>query len=239
MLNAKNPHELFFVKLPEICLNKSFSIKQKIDIQLAKKFVLEFEAVWNELKTIYSKMIDDIKKEIVLTFDLDPTNELSFKKIRKRAENISNNKKVYNAFSNTVLIHKKDKDWIESIIAFAAEKPVQSWNDLDMQKAQLKIIDIVLDFLRIERLLEFKEPSENSLIIDYEIRESNKKYNLKKLIQIESHEEKEIEDLIIKLEKEIQANTLSKNGKLVALLKLLQKNKDPENIKKSKGEQAA
>ena len=72
-----------------------------------------------------------------------------------------------------VVRYKKENDWIEQIISYAASKPASEWNDHDFQEATLKIEEMARHFIMSYRLYTLREKHSDTKIIDIAIFEGN------------------------------------------------------------------
>ena len=80
LLTTKNPHELLYQKIPQICECDDLS-----------KLVNEFDKVYSQLDTVYSNMIQNFKNIILNAFKSDPNiSNIDFETIKSWGRKINN-----------------------------------------------------------------------------------------------------------------------------------------------------
>ena len=72
LLSTHNPHELMYVKLPEICGTED-----------PKNLIKEFDKIYSELDEVYNQLIEEFKNKIINVFQSDPnTSNIDFETIK-------------------------------------------------------------------------------------------------------------------------------------------------------------
>ena len=71
LLSTHNPHELLYVKLPQICGTED-----------PKKLIIEFDKIYSELNEVYDQLIEEFKNKIINVFKSDPNvSDIDFETI--------------------------------------------------------------------------------------------------------------------------------------------------------------
>ncbi|MEC7168865.1 MAG: hypothetical protein VXV90_00360, partial [Pseudomonadota bacterium] len=151
LLSTHNPHELMYVKLPEICGTED-----------PKKLIKEFDKIYSELDEVYNQLIEEFKNKIINVFQSDPnTSNIDFETIKAWSKKIGS-KDPFSAKINSL----DENKWIEQVISFAAAKPSNEWSDKDFEHAGLSIEEMVRHFIMTYRLYTLREKHSETKIID-------------------------------------------------------------------------
>ena len=211
-----------YKKIPEICGTED-------PTQLIK----EFDKIWLQLDQVFEDMVNQFKQVILKVFRADPNiSDMDFVTIKEWAKKIG----AKDPFSAKINEFKKENDWIEQIISYAASKPASEWNDHDFQEATLKIEEMARHFIMSYRLYTLREKHSDTKIIDIAIfdgqkpERSSKFYKFKtdnssvekvtedvmKLLEDKKLSESEKGEVVLKVLKKIMSFDTPKKGKIIA-----------------------
>ena len=221
LLTTKNPYELLYKKIPEICECSDFNM-----------LVDEFDKVYSQLDEVYSKMISNFKNVIVNVFKSDPKiSTINFETIKSWARKIGN-KDPFSAKINDL----SDEKWLEQIISYAAAKPANEWNDADYNEAILKIEEMVRHFIMSYRLYTLREKHSDTKIIDIAIFDGSSPERSSKFYKFENHKNNSVEKISQEILNLLEDQKLSESEKGEVVLKVLRK---IMNFKDTKDEKLA
>ncbi len=208
LLSTKNPYELLYKKIPEICNCKDYA-----------KLVDEFDSVYSQLDKVYSKMISNFKDVIVKVFKSDPKiSDINFETIKSWARKIGN-KDPFSSKINDL----SDEKWLEQIISYAAAKPANEWNDSDFNEAVLKIEEMVRHFIMSYRLYTLREKHSDTKIIDIAIFDGSLPERSSKFYKFENHKNNSVDKISQEILNLLEDQKLSESEKGEVVLKVLRK----------------
>ena len=219
LLTTKNPYELLYKKIPEIC-----------DCKVLKNLITEFDKIYSQLDEVYSKMLVNFKKVIVNVFKSDPNIvDINFETIKTWGKKIGN-KDPFSAKINEL----DDEKWLEQIISYAAAKPANEWNDSDYDEAVLKIEEMVRHFIMSYRLYTLREKHSDTKIIDIAIFDGSSPERSSKFYQFENHKSNSVEKISNEILTLLEDQKLSESEKSEVVLKVLRKIMNFKNLKNEK-----
>ena len=219
LLTTKNPYELLYKKIPEIC-----------DCKDLKNLITEFDKIYSQLDEVYSKMLVNFKKVIVNVFKSDPNIvDINFETIKTWGKKIGN-KDPFSAKINEL----NDEKWLEQIISYAAAKPANEWNDSDYDEAVLKIEEMVRHFIMSYRLYTLREKHSDTKIIDIAIFDGSSPERSSKFYQFENHKGNSVEKISNEILTLLEDQKLSESEKGEVVLKVLRKIMNFKNLKDEK-----
>ena len=208
LLSTQNPYELLYKKIPEICGTED-----------SNQLIKEFDKIWLQLDQVFEDMVDQFKQVILKVFRTDPNIfDMNFMTIKEWAKKIGDK----DPFSAKINEFKKENDWIEQIISYAASKPANEWNDKDYQEATLKIEEMVRHFIMSYRLYTLREKHSDTKIIDIAIFDGQKPERSSKFYKFKTDNgsvEKVTEDVM----KLLEDKKLSESEKGEVVLKVFKK----------------
>ena len=208
LLSTQNPYELLYKKIPEICGTED-----------SNQLIKEFDKIWLQLDKVFEDMIDQFKQVILKVFKTDPNiSDMDFATIKAWAKKIG----TKDPFSAKINEFKKENDWIEQVVSFAASKPANEWSDKDFQQATLKIEEMVRHFIMSYRLYTLREKHSDTKIIDIAIFDGQKPERSSKFYKFKmenSSVEKVTEDVM----KLLEDKKLSESDKGEVVLKVLKR----------------
>ena len=208
LLSTQNPHELLYKKIPEICGTED-----------SNQLIKEFDKIWLQLDQVFEDMVDQFKRVILKVFRTDPNiSDMDFVMIKEWAKKIG----AKDPFSAKINEFKKENDWIEQIISYAASKPASEWGDQDFEEATLKIEEMVRHFIMSYRLYTLREKHSDTKIIDIAIFDGQKPERSSKFYKFKT-DNSSVEKVTEAVMKLLEDKKLSESEKGEVVLKVLKK----------------
>ena len=234
LLSSRNPYQLLYNRLPEICLGKAIPA-DGVQTSEISNFIEEFDKLWSELKNAHQQLIEEFKNTILKVFKSDPNIfDINFATIKKRALLVGEN----DPFSAKITKYKTDNEWIEQVVGYSIGKPIEEWIDQDFTYAQLKLEDMVRHFIMTDRLLTLRNQHQDSKIVDLAIYEGKVPLRSSKFYFSEGSKKNVIDESVYQINKILEDKKLSESEKGEIALKLLQtlmaEKKDIKNKKSTK-----
>ena len=221
LLSTKNPHELLYKKIPEICQCTDYN-----------NLINEFDKIYSELDKAYLNMINNFKEVILNVFRTDKNiSDIDFDTIKAWAKKIGS-KDPFSAKINQL----SDDKWLEHLVSYAAAKPASDWSDTDYTEASLKLEEMVRHFIMSYRLYTLREEHSDTKIIDIAIFEGNSPERSSKFYKFDSQKNKSVDKISQEILNLLEGQNLTESQKGEVVLKVL---KSIMNFKNSKDEKLA
>ena len=208
LLSTHNPHELLYVKLPQICGTED-----------PKKLIKEFDKIYSELNEVYDQLIEEFKNKIINVFQSDPNiSDIDFETIKLWSKQIGS-RDPFSAKINSL----EESKWIEQVISFAAAKPANEWNDKDFQDAGLAIEEMVRHFIMSYRLYTLRENHSETKIIDIAIFDGKNPERSSKFYKFSNSKNQSVDKVSQEVLGLLEGQNLSESEKGEVVLKVLRK----------------
>ena len=208
LLSTHNPHELLYVKLPQICGTED-----------PKKLIKEFDKIYSELNEVYDQLIEEFKNKIINIFKSDPNvSDIDFETIKLWSKKIGS-RDPFSAKINSL----EESKWIEQVISFAAAKPANEWNDKDFQDAGLAIEEMVRHFIMSYRLYTLRENHSETKIIDIAIFDGKNPERSSKFYNFNNTKNQSVDKVSQEVLGLLEGQNLSESEKGEVVLKVLRK----------------
>ena len=208
LLSTHNPHELLYVKLPQICGTED-----------PKKLIKEFDKIYSELNEVYDQLIEEFKNKIINVFKSDPNvSDIDFETIKLWSKKIGS-RDPFSAKINSL----EETKWIEQVISFAAAKPSNEWNDKDFQDAGLAIEEMVRHFIMSYRLYTLRENHSETKIIDIAIFDGKNPERSSKFYNFKNTKNQSVDKVSQEVLGLLEGQNLSESEKGEVVLKVLRK----------------
>lgn len=145
---ASDPNKLLFDDLPDLAAEASN------DRPKADAMALLIRDLMAELRAAYPKVLDRLKDLLLRELDVRGEDELDYRTLRSRAENIRQvaGDLRFEAFVGRLSQFHGTVEDVEGLAAIAADKLPRDWNDTDRQRAGVGIAELSAQFLRTEAL---------------------------------------------------------------------------------------
>lgn len=153
LLKASEPDELLFKALPIACgFNDLDMDDQETSVKAyRKKLVL----ILQELQSAYELLIEQCKDLLHKAFSVRSSKKNLREDIRIRANYLIGQciePRLKRFLIAAVDEDVNDNNWFESLFMIIADKPVESWNDVDQINFELKLSDLSRRFINLEVL---------------------------------------------------------------------------------------
>ena len=216
-MSSRNPYQLLYSSLPEICINKTL-VSDDITEKDIHDFIENFKLLWSELNNAHKEMIREFKDTIVRVFKSDPNiADINFDIIKKRAQLIGEK----DPFSEKVSKFKSDDEWIEHLAGYSIGKPVDEWVDQDFSKAQLNLEEMVRHFIMTDRLYTIRDKYKDSKIVDIAIFEGKNQQRASKFYFSTDIKNNIVDETTKEIQKLMNSKNLSDTEKGEITLKVL------------------
>ena len=234
LVSTKNPYELLFSDLPEICIGKKFDLTKSIDSKQINQFITVLDQLWSQLDEAYSRMLQTMKSNLLTLFDYDQV--MTLKKIQSRCNKLLNYEGITNSFASRLLEGTTDEEAIEKMLTYISEKPLENWTDQDFSNAKLRLIDQVNEFKRVERLVATYNKSDkkssftafkDSYLVDILISEGESFQNLTKLLDIDNIQQERVNAVALNSINKLPKD-MSKDEKIAVAIQILKNIGDDE-----------
>ena len=233
LVSTKNPYELLFTELPNICLGETFDFDKKLDDKKIDQFISVLSSLWAQLDNAYQKMIQSMNNNLITLFDYEkPTDGL--KKIQSRCNKLLNMEGINNTFAARLLEGTTEQETLEQVLTYVSEKPIDNWTDSDFSNAKLKLVDYVNEFKRMERLIATYNKSEtastftdfkNAYLVDIVISQDNQFKNMTKLLDLDADQEQRIKTVAHSSIQKLPSD-MSKDEKIAVAIEILKSIED-------------
>jgi len=233
------PDKILFEDLPKSLGYAKFTTKKVTEEQI-NLYCQDLITALKNINHAYEDLLMDCRKEIITHFKVQ-SNDLR-KELVKRSSSIKQKtiepclKRFINAIEEK---SKNDTQWLEAVIMVIADKPADSWTDIDQDKFKIQVEDTARRFLNLESI--YREITDvfgnniNAKKINCTDSDGNE---INKILWIDNSEKKSAEELCNKFMKD---NNLDSNPKLkeaiIATLidNILNESITKENAGKSNG----
>ncbi len=155
LLEAREPDMLLFWNLPKACGLEPIANKTKSNTKEAKQFRLHLVKAFKEIQNCYELLLDKCYGLLYEAFSVRGDRNNLREDLRVRAKYLSDciepqlRRFVLAAIDNK----KEDKGWLEAILMVIADKPAESWTDMNVTEFELNLMSIARRFRNLEALL--------------------------------------------------------------------------------------
>ncbi|MCP4583785.1 MAG: hypothetical protein GY839_19415 [candidate division Zixibacteria bacterium] len=167
ILSARDPFSLIFEELPIACGIPAFGrTKGRRSKSETDKFLKRLKNSLAEIRMIYNHLLDRIRENICMTFNLVPNINKMRSELNARAERILLGiaEPRLKAFTFRLADNKlEDSAWIESIGALLTSKPPFKWNDGDEERFVHELSLLAPRFQKIEGMIFDKSDSDSEM----------------------------------------------------------------------------
>lgn len=156
VFNAKEPETLLYYELPA-----AFGLPNyfKMSDDEKKTFIKFFSSAYLNLKTVYPRLLENIKEIILSIFKVSNRQELV---ARISFQKKLNDKKL-NPFIKRILdSNQSDDSWIESVASAVIPNPPRFWKDQDLDQFEIELGLFVYRYELLEKLNQSKIIDESS-----------------------------------------------------------------------------
>ena len=221
--SAKSPHDLFTSDIP-----KALGYKEK-DLTNSKnlnKFVDDLNKVMTELKSCYSKMIEEQRIKFAQIFGFDTSESLQELQLKIKERYLSIEEYTIDNLSLkpflTRLLNDIDPEiWFEGILTILENTNPRKWRDETLLEADIKLKNFAERIRDIEMLKSFqsqKSQSSEQDIFGLRITNHGKENNIDKIITLDKKEKEEYDLISKELESLLKKGGFKDKDKQIAAL---------------------
>ena len=156
LLSAREPDRLLFKMLPEACGFTEF----KSESEESPKLIAEFSQVLFDgigaIKRAHDDLLKTVEEMIQEGFHVIGRGAELRAELARRSANIERfvaDRKLKSFVIRSQNIDGDIATWIESLAALFAGKPTKTWNDDDVDRLQVSIMDVARTFINLERVV--------------------------------------------------------------------------------------
>ncbi|TKJ32900.1 MAG: hypothetical protein CEE38_22015 [Planctomycetes bacterium B3_Pla] len=155
LLTAREPDVLLFWNLPEALGLDPITNKKKTNTKEAKQFRLHLVEALKEIQNSYNLLLEKCRELLYEAFSVRGDRDNLREDLRVRARYLSTciepqlKRFIIAAMNN----QKDEKAWLEAILMVVADKPVESWTDINVTEFELNLMSIARRFRNLEALL--------------------------------------------------------------------------------------
>ena len=236
--SAKSPHNLFTTDIP-----KALGFNKK-DLNNTKKlgaFIDLLNKTMTELKSCYSRMIEEQRIKFAQVFSLDTNNSFEDlqKKIQKRyasMEEFTIDNLTLKPFLTRLLADIDSEIWFEGVLTILENTNPRKWRDDTLLEADIKLKNFSERMKDIEMLQSYqsnKATNSDQEIFGLRVTTHGKEQNIDKIVTLDNKEKKEFNQISNQIESLLKKGGFKDKDKQIAAL--VAKINDIENEKSIKG----
>lgn len=146
------PDKILFEDLPKSLGYAKFTTK-KVEEDQINLYCQDLITSLKNINQAYESLLADCEREIVNNFNVQSND--SRKELVKRSSSIKQKtiEPCLKRFINSIDEKSKDdRQWLEAVIMVIADKPADSWTDIDQDKFKVQVEDIARRFLNLESI---------------------------------------------------------------------------------------
>lgn len=216
LLKAKEPVHLIFRDLPLAFGIRPFNSSKDAEKKEIQTYVNLLKDSINELKSAYPKLLQSIKDEIRILFELPDFNDFSKSRshLAKIAETIIlsiNELKLKSLCLRLMDDNLSESQWLESVASVIRSKPPSKWSDSDFNQFSDELSVLAKRFKKVESMVfdDSVSQDKNAVRIAITQKDGNEVHKV-------FHFDKKEEKLIFELEKKIK-QILKENKRIGAV----------------------
>ena len=183
LLRASDPHKVLFVDLPLL-----FEGGQ------VENYIEGLGLALSEMNDAYDFMLRRVISKMLEALDAGFDDIESIKRRAKIVSGISGDLRL-DGFSTRLSIFENTRDYYETLLGMAVNKPSRDWNDQDIDLALISLADLALRFRQIEVLaaVRGRHPSRQAIAVVFGTGEDGK--TVSESFDISEHEQIHVRDL--------------------------------------------
>ena len=149
------PDELLFVEFPKACGLPAIGTDEAEDSVTAKKLRTKLVKVIKELSQAYDKLLADCKSLLLDAFGVRRGEPKLREDLRVRSNYLIDKciEPTLKRFTKAAIDETvDDAQWLKALVMIVADKPAESWTDLDVTRFEIELADLVRKFQNLEAL---------------------------------------------------------------------------------------
>ncbi|MFN0141481.1 MAG: hypothetical protein ACKVQW_15510 [Pyrinomonadaceae bacterium] len=156
LLGAPEPDELLFRLLPIACDLAPFDSTSELPGgEIPRVFRDQLASTLKEIRESYEQLLSDCRALLYQAFGVKQDVERLREDLRVRASYLQG-RSIEPVLSRFILgatePSKTDSEWLQALLMIIADKPVDSWTDLDTDGFEVKLTDIARRFTHLEAI---------------------------------------------------------------------------------------
>lgn len=156
LLGAPEPDELLFRLLPMACDLAPFDLTSDLSgDEIPRAFRDKLASTLKEIRESYEALLSDCRALLFQAFGVKQDVERLREDLRVRASYLQG-RSIEPVLSRFILgateTSKTDSEWLQALLMIIADKPVDSWTDLDTAAFEIKLADISRRFTHLEAI---------------------------------------------------------------------------------------
>ncbi len=154
LLQATEPDELLFSRLPQACDLEPFAGKRRKD-DLAREFATRLTGAIDELRQAYPALLDALRSRLATEFDVAGGDHRLREDLRSRAFHLTDrvlDRQLRSFLLSAANEDLEDREWLEALAMNTAGKPPEGWSDDDVARFELNALEVSRRFARVEAL---------------------------------------------------------------------------------------
>ena len=221
--SAKSPHDLFTSDIPKALGYKEEDLTNSKNLN---KFIDDLNKVMTELKSCYSKMIEEQRIKFAQIFGFDASESLQELQLKIKERYLSIEEYTIDNLSLkpflTRLLSDIDPEiWFEGILTILENTNPRKWRDETLLEADIKLKNFAERIRDIEMLKSFqsqKSQSSEQDIFGLRITNHGKENNIDKIITLDKKEKEEYDLISKELESLLKKGGFKDKDKQIAAL---------------------
>ena len=149
------PDELLFVEFPKACGLPAIGTDEAEDSVTAKELRTKLVKVIKELSQAYDKLLADCKSLLLDAFGVRRGEPKLREDLRVRSNYLIDKciEPTLKRFTKVAIDETvDDAQWLKALVMIVADKPAESWTDLDVTRFEIELADLVRKFQNLEAL---------------------------------------------------------------------------------------
>ena len=149
------PDELLFVEFPKACGLPAIGTDEAEDSVTAKELRTKLVKVIKELSQAYDKLLADCKSLLLDAFGVRRGEPKLREDLRVRSNYLIDKciEPTLKRFTKAAIDETvDDAQWLKALVMIVADKPAESWTDLDVTRFEIELADLVRKFQNLEAL---------------------------------------------------------------------------------------
>ena len=151
IFSAKEPETLLYIDLPATF---GLPLFEKMTDDEKTTFIKFFSSGYLNLKTVYPRLLENIRENLFSRFQLKDRGEL-FARVSKQKQ--LHDKKLTPLIKRILDTKQSDDTWVESVAGAVIPSPPRFWKDQDFDQFEIELGIMVHRFKLLEKLSKSKD----------------------------------------------------------------------------------
>ena len=201
---AKDPNRLLFDDIPQVLTGKDGSLDED-----ARRMIVDgVRDGLHELQEAYPLMLERLKLTLLDELQVPNDSPASLAELRMRAENVrqlAGDHRMEALVLRLAGFEGAQVD-VESLGSMAANKPLQTWVDSDVERAMTELASMCQEFMRLESLAHVKGRRNRRHAMAVTVGLAGRPSTVQEEFEVTSADATEIEDLVHRIEQVVSEN---------------------------------